>query len=243
MVSRQPAGSRARLLTAAASEFAARGFDGAKVDRIAGRAGVNKAMLYYHFRSKAGLYREILRQLFDAVGDAVAAVRRPGQAPSDQIRLFIEAVTRQALTQPHFPPIWLRELAEGGRHLDPSILSGMRRVLETLGAILAEGHAAGGFVRAHPLVTHISIVAPLLFFVASAPVRERFKHLLPGGGPAPDLAAMAAHVHAATIAMLTPPTDNASASAPTRAADTPRHATPRAKRQLPQLASTGRRRS
>jgi len=49
--------SRARVFAAAAEEFALRGFDGAKVDRIAERAGVNKAMLYYHFTDKAALYR------------------------------------------------------------------------------------------------------------------------------------------------------------------------------------------
>ena len=47
--------SRQRLLTAAAAEFAARGFAGASVDRIARAARVNKAMIYYHFRSKAAL--------------------------------------------------------------------------------------------------------------------------------------------------------------------------------------------
>ena len=204
MVSSAPAGTRERLLAAAAAEFAARGFDGAKVDRIAARAGVNKAMLYYHFRSKAGLYGEILRQLFDGVGDAVAAVRDGGQPPPAQIRQFIDAVARQAVARPHFPAIWLRELAEGGRHLDPAILSGMRRVLETLAAILADGHAAGVFARANPLVTQMSIVAPLLFYVASAPVRERFKALGPAGLLTPGLDDMVAHVRTATLAMLAP---------------------------------------
>ena len=49
---------------AAAAEFAARGFAGANVDRIARAARVNKAMIYYHFKSKAALYREILRDMF-----------------------------------------------------------------------------------------------------------------------------------------------------------------------------------
>ncbi|HXW08421.1 MAG TPA: TetR family transcriptional regulator, partial [Vicinamibacterales bacterium] len=41
--------SRHRLLDAAAAEFAAHGFAGASVDRIAAAAGLNKAMIYYHF--------------------------------------------------------------------------------------------------------------------------------------------------------------------------------------------------
>ena len=64
----RPAGisTKQRILHTALEEFAARGFDGAKVDRIAARARVNKAMLYYHFGSKAALYLAILREQFGA---------------------------------------------------------------------------------------------------------------------------------------------------------------------------------
>ena len=58
---RRPRVSPDRILAAAAAEFAERGFGGARVDRIARRARVNKAMLYYHFRSKRELYRTLLR--------------------------------------------------------------------------------------------------------------------------------------------------------------------------------------
>src|SRR5262245_17397072 len=164
--------TRDRLIAAAAAEFATRGFDGAKVDRIAARARINKAMLYYHFDGKAALYRDILREMFDAVGASVAEVRKAGGSPEDQIRSFIRAVAREALTRPNFPAIWLREIAEGGRHIDASIAVLMRRILDTLVEILAEGRASGVFVNAHPLVTQMGIVAPLLLFAASASLRE-----------------------------------------------------------------------
>src|SRR5437016_1592327 len=114
--------SRDRLLTAAAREFAARGFDGAKVDRIARLARVNKAMLYYHFANKAALYREILREAFGGVAMSVEAVRESPGAPDDQLRRFIEAVGTISQERPHFPAMWLREMAEGGRHLDDSVV-------------------------------------------------------------------------------------------------------------------------
>ena len=41
---------------------------------IARRARVNKAMLYYHFRSKAGLYLAILQEQFAALGRAAATL-------------------------------------------------------------------------------------------------------------------------------------------------------------------------
>jgi len=58
---RDPARTRARILAAALHEFSAQGFAGARVDRIAGRARVNKRMLYHYFGDKDGLFRAILK--------------------------------------------------------------------------------------------------------------------------------------------------------------------------------------
>ncbi|MCD6588326.1 MAG: helix-turn-helix transcriptional regulator, partial [Candidatus Fermentibacteraceae bacterium] len=47
------------ILDAAAEEFAEKGFSGARVDEIARRAGINKAMLYYRIGDKEELYRRV----------------------------------------------------------------------------------------------------------------------------------------------------------------------------------------
>jgi AcrR family transcriptional regulator len=66
------AGRRERILVAAETEFAARGVDGARIDRIAAAAGVNKQLLFHYFRSKAGLYQ--------AAAAAASARHDPGSA-------------------------------------------------------------------------------------------------------------------------------------------------------------------
>lgn len=58
--------ARRRILDAAAREFASAGFDGARVDEIARKAGVNKALIYYYFKSK----EELLAVLFEEIRDA-----------------------------------------------------------------------------------------------------------------------------------------------------------------------------
>jgi TetR/AcrR family transcriptional regulator len=55
--------TRQKILAAAKDEFAQHGQAGARVDRIARQAGVNKAMLYYHFQSKDNLYRETVGEI------------------------------------------------------------------------------------------------------------------------------------------------------------------------------------
>ena len=52
-----PESRRGRILAAAQTEFAAHGFAGGRVERIAAAARVNKQLLFHYFDSKAGLYR------------------------------------------------------------------------------------------------------------------------------------------------------------------------------------------
>lgn len=51
--------TREKILQAALHEFSVHGLAGARVDRIAEEAGVNKAMIYYHFESKEALFNEL----------------------------------------------------------------------------------------------------------------------------------------------------------------------------------------
>ena len=166
-------GSRERLFAAAATEFAARGFAGANVDRIALASGVNKAMLYYHFKSKAGVYREVLRDMFEAVATRVAESASRRADPGERIKALVEAIAREAEARPHFPAIWLREIAEGGRHVDKATMGIISGVLEQVAEAVAAGVAAKRFKPANPLLVQLGIVGPLLMFFATAPMRKR----------------------------------------------------------------------
>lgn len=59
---RDPQRAQERILAAAMAEFSAHGFAGARVDRIARRARINKRMLYHYFGDKEDLFRAILQR-------------------------------------------------------------------------------------------------------------------------------------------------------------------------------------
>jgi len=194
--------SRDRLFAAAAAEFAARGFAGTTVDRIARAARLNKAMIYYHFRSKAALYREILREMFDAVAVRVQTVAESTDDPADKIRGFVEAIAVEAEGRPHFPPIWFREIAEGGAHLDQATVSHIAGIVKSLGAILEQGVAAGRFRPVNPLLVHAGIIGPLLLFFATAGVRKRLQRGGVAGAGGVDRADVVAHVQRVALETL-----------------------------------------
>ena len=168
-------GSRERVFTAAAAEFAARGYAGANMDRIARAARLNKAMIYYHFPSKAALYREILGDMFRAVCARVRGVADSDAEPEAKLLGFIQAIAGEAQARPHFPPTWFREIADGGAHLDDSTVRDIAAIVGMLAGIVGEGVAAGRFRPVNPLLVHGGIVAPILLYFASARLRLRIE--------------------------------------------------------------------
>jgi AcrR family transcriptional regulator len=161
--------TQAAIFQAATVEFSERGYDAAGVDRIARRAGINKAMLYYHFGSKRALYIEVLRDMFRAVG-ARARVIADGPGPAtDKLDSWVATIVGEAAARPWFPPIMLRELASGAPHFDPETFGMMNTVFTAVRDIILQGQREGSFRDADPLLTHLTIMPPILIFFA----RER----------------------------------------------------------------------
>ena len=154
------------ILAAAAREFAERGFGGARVDRIAQRARVNKAMLYYHYGSKLGLYTEILRDMFRAVGTRARALADGPGAADAKLDAWIVTVVEEAGARPWFPPIMLRELASGAAHVDAETLGMLNGVYAAVRDMILQGQRDGSFRQVDPVLTHFTIMPAILIFFA-----------------------------------------------------------------------------
>lgn len=163
---RQGRDSQAAIFTAAAHEFSERGFDAAGVDRIAAAAGVNKAMLYYHFDSKRSLYLEVLRDMFSAVAAKVRAIADGPGTPDQKLDVWIATIIDEAAQRPWFPPIMLRELASGAPRLDPETFGMMNAIFGGVRDIIHQGQGDGTFGEADPLLTHLTIMPPVMIFFA-----------------------------------------------------------------------------
>ena len=203
---RRPA-SRDRILEAASAEFAARGFAAAGVDRIARRARVNKAMIYYHFDNKLALYTAILREVYLPVGDRVVSIAACHVSARAKLDGVVEALVEATGERPLFLPILMRELAEGGRHLGQDTLQLMGRIFGVVSGIIAEGVDQGEFVPMHPALAYFSLLGPLVMFRMSAPVRERMSKLGIAQLPDVDRNRLVNHLQATARRMLARSTD------------------------------------
>jgi AcrR family transcriptional regulator len=188
--------SRQAVLQAAAAEFAARGFAGAGVDRIARRAGVNKAMIYYHFKDKAHLYRDIVCDMFTAIRARTGAVASSDAAPAAKLDAFIEAIVAEARARPHFPPMMMREAAEGGRHLDQEVFRLILGIFGNMRAILEAGAVARAFRRVDPVLMYFTLVGPIVMYLSIAPIRHAIGRVKAPGVPRSEIADLRRHLTA-----------------------------------------------
>jgi len=176
--SRSAGDSRTALFRAAAQEFADRGYDAARIDHIADRAQVNKAMLYYHFGSKHDLYLEVVRDMVAAVGARVRAIADGAGTAEQKLDAWIVAIVEEAAARTWFPPIMLRELAAGAPHFDAGTFQMMNAVFAGVRDVIAQGQREGAFRDVDPLLAHLSIMPPVLLFFArqrvleAAPIRD-----------------------------------------------------------------------
>ena len=164
-----------RILAAAAVEFAERGFGGARVDRIARRARVNKAMIYYHFPSKRALYTAIVREHFTPIIEKLAAITAGPAPPDQQLDRLIKTLVESIDASKPFLPIFLREIADGSGPLGTEVLALLAGIFGTVRGVIAEGTREKVFQPIHPALAHFTIIAPVIMFRATAPVRARIE--------------------------------------------------------------------
>jgi TetR/AcrR family transcriptional regulator len=192
---RDAAGTREALLAAGGELFAEQGYDGVPVAAIAERAGVNKAMINYHFGGKRQLYLAIVAATF---AEIVASVERLAEAPRPAPELLREliAVVSDAVTRrhPHFCTMMLREVLAGGAHLEPVLVAQPVRLLAAVQAIVTRGVREGAFRPVDPVLTHLSLVGSLVFFFATRRFRERVLARRRPAVKPPDTAAYVKHM-------------------------------------------------
>ena len=108
--------TRSRILDGAEGLFAERGFDGAAMRDIAGRAGLQPASLYNHFASKQALYEAVLDRGIAPLIEEISRIARGG-LPTDGGDAILGALIANLARTPRLPRLIQHEAARGGEHL------------------------------------------------------------------------------------------------------------------------------
>ncbi len=162
--------TRAAILQAAERIFADEGLEGARTDAIAAAAGVNKALLYYYFRSKEGLYREVLEgYVADFNRNALEVLSSEGSARSVLLR-YIDLQFDFIGAHRHNGPLFQRMLmADEKTWVRLAREHGLPR-MKALLKVIERGMRTGELRRMDSFHIAISLVSLIAFYFSSASV-------------------------------------------------------------------------
>jgi TetR/AcrR family transcriptional regulator len=166
--------TRKTILRAAIREFSAHGLAGARTDAIAESAKVNKALIYYYFKSKNGLYAAALEEASAAVVERALSVLDPARSAGD--RLLRTALNHfdRILTQRDFQSLMQQEMVRLRRGQSESVPLLAKQVftplLEKLREVVQEGIETGELCPVDWLQVVYSTFGANVFYFLTAPM-------------------------------------------------------------------------
>ncbi|MGG5963857.1 TetR/AcrR family transcriptional regulator [Salmonella enterica] len=115
-----PALTQTLILDAATCEFAENGFDGARVDRIAQRANVNKQLIYYYFTNKDELFTRTLELAYQNIRTHEAQLKLDSLPANLAVLKLVEFTWEHYLKHPEFIHLLNSENQMKARHIATS---------------------------------------------------------------------------------------------------------------------------
>ncbi len=99
-----------QILEAAKNVFQSKGMDGARMQEIADKAGINKAMLHYYYRSKQLLFEAVFTNAFSLLAPQLNAILNDDSSIEEKIRNFTSNYISFIIKHPYLPNFIIQEL-------------------------------------------------------------------------------------------------------------------------------------
>ncbi|WP_109484355.1 TetR/AcrR family transcriptional regulator [Occallatibacter savannae] len=182
--------TRGKILDAAVQEFSANGLAGARMDQIASVAGVNKALLYYHFDSKENLYSAALEMISTKTRDATMATFLRDASPGERVLRSALGHFDRILAQTEFQSLMQQEMmrlhkGESGA-MDLLIKRVFAPMLAMYQSMVREGIASGELIDTDWLQIHLASLGTNVFYFMSS---QLWRELLPYDPFSPEVLA------------------------------------------------------
>jgi AcrR family transcriptional regulator len=167
-----------RIIAAAVTLFAERGFDGTAVQQIVDYAEVTKGALYHYFDSKDDLLYEIYRSLIGVQNADLDAIVERGLSAADTVRAILVDVVTTTVSRLPEAVVFFREAHKLDDKQMVAYRADRRRYHESFRKVIANGQASGEFATVAPPDTVVQIAMGV---VNQLPVWYR-----PGGAKTPE---------------------------------------------------------
>lgn len=168
--------TRARILDAAIQSFSGNGLAGARTEQIAEEAGVNKALLYYYFRSKEDLYAAALEQVVESIRAESVSVLETAVSAGERFVQIVLANFDRGHSNPAMRSMMQQEMVRLHRgeesRLAPIAEKLFRPLWQMIDKLLEEGIRSGELIQVEPAQMRYAALGANLNYYLSAPLTK-----------------------------------------------------------------------
>ena len=176
MIEKDKTTTKGKILSAAQELFIEKGKDGARMQEIADRAGVNKALLFYYYTNKDILYNEVLRTNISQIFIQIRKIIISEIDPKKKLEQFVNAYINFITENPDLPKIILREVASGGENIKQVIMEIKQQanidIPSTFISMISECIENKQFRKVDPQQAIINIIGMCLIYFVGKPLIE-----------------------------------------------------------------------
>jgi TetR/AcrR family transcriptional regulator len=159
-----------KIIQAAEIEFIERGFDGARMQAIADKAGINKALLHYYFRSKQKLFEVIFKTAIKFFLPKIIGIfSRNDLGFQEKIRLFVSAYIDLISKHPHIPMFVLHELSNNASTL-LKIIQEIKLDISPVKNQIKDEIAKGTIINIIPEQLILNVLSLSIFPIVASPI-------------------------------------------------------------------------
>ena len=169
-----------KIFDAAHEVFTQKGMDGAKMQEIADRAGINKALLHYYYRSKEKLYEAVAKVVLSRAIPAVRQVIESDLPLEEKIRRFVETYIDIISKNTFIPLFIISEINKHPEHFINSILPKDLPRPEVFFQQVEDEIAAGRIRRIKPQHLIVNVISMCIFPFVGKPMMRIFLGMGPG---------------------------------------------------------------
>ncbi len=160
-----------KIAEAAREVFVEKGMAGARMQEIANKAGINKSLLHYYFRSKEKLFSFVFQKLMDRIGNMLGNIMQEGVSIEDKVKGFVETYIDILLKNTFLPNFILNEITRNPDAII-SVFSKANIEPQKFFEPLKKQLTAEGYkIHTHDFV--INILSLIIFPVAARPMLEQ----------------------------------------------------------------------
>jgi len=165
--------SKKLILTYATELFSKKGYSKASLEELANMCDLNKAMIFYYYKSKQGLYEAVIVEVLEEIYDEVIEENKNYNSPTKELESFIKTFASFAESHSYLPSLLLKELSDNGAQIPEILFSHMRKLYTLFEEILIRGKEEGCFKDVVPMIIYFMMTGTINLMITTKKLRTK----------------------------------------------------------------------